>query len=336
MKQGILILFLLLFSTICFAEKTGILEVNSQPSGAKIYIDGIYVGIAPYQNLGISPGRHEVEAFLNSYYPRKSEIINITADEPLTHTFYFTGGNGGRWVVIEDWQKNAENTGNVVFASVPTGAIVRLKGQLPQKTPALFKKVDGGSYDVEFKLNGQSLKGHFDVIENETVTFIADFKQGTIINKLKIENKRELQEKLKKENKWYPLKRVNDSVAFDPSTNLLWEIREIKVISAKDFVESYQKAESYCRDLTEGNVSGWRIPTRFELLHFHEQLNKTSFYSPESARFWVSDTCGANSHIVSYYQVADNNGRYEYFERKTKCWEDETRIHMIRCVKDGP
>ncbi|UCE94649.1 MAG: DUF1566 domain-containing protein, partial [Flavobacteriaceae bacterium] len=132
-----------------------------------------------------------------------------------------------------------------------------------------------------------------------------------------------------------PLTRVNDSVAFDPSTNLLWEVREIKVTSTKDFVESYQKAESYCRDLTEGNYTGWRIPTHSELLYFHEQLNRAGFYNPESVRLWVSDSCGDNSHIVTYYQVTDINGKYEYFERKTKCWEDETRINMVRCVKDA-
>ena len=335
MKHCILILSLLLIPTICFAGETGILEVNSQPSGAKIYIDGIYVGTTPYQNLIISIGQHEVKAFLNSSYPGKKEIVNITVDEPITHTFYFTGENVGRWVVIEKGQRNKEYTGNVVFASIPTGAIVHLKGQLPQKTPTSFKQVDVGSYDVEFRLNKQSLEGHFDVIKNETITLIADFNKGALINKLKVENEREQEEKLKKENKWYPLKRVNDSVALDPSTNLLWEVREIKVTDSKDSVESYQKAESYCRNLTENNYSGWRIPTRSELSHFHEQLNKTSFYSPESARLWVSDSCGDNSHIVAYYQVADINGHYEYYERKTKCWEDNTRINMVRCVKDA-
>jgi hypothetical protein len=120
MKHCILILSLLLIPTICFAGETGILEVNSQPSGAKIYIDGIYVGTTPYQNLIISIGQHEVKAFLNSSYPGKKEIVNITVDEPITHTFYFTGENVGRWVVIEKGQRNKEYTGNVVFASIPS------------------------------------------------------------------------------------------------------------------------------------------------------------------------------------------------------------------------
>jgi hypothetical protein len=309
--------------------------VHSHPPGAKIYIDGIYVGTTPYQNLLIPTGQHEVKAFLSSGFPDKKEIIHVTVEEPITHTFYFNGGSGGRWVVIEKGERNKAYTGNVVFASIPAGATVHLKGQLPQKTPTSFKQVDAGSYDVEFTLNNQRLEDHFDVIQNETITLIADFNKGAIINKLEVEHERELEEKLKKENEWYPFTRINDSVALDPSTNLLWEIREIKVTAGKDFVESYQKAEMYCRNLTAGDYSGWRIPTRSELLHFHEQLNKTSFYSPESVRLWVSDSCGENSHTAAYYQVADIKGHYEYYERKTKCWEDKTRINMVRCVKDA-
>jgi len=183
MKRFILVLSLLLIPSICFAEKTVTLEVYSEPSGAIIYIDGTYVGTTPYQNPDISIGKHEVRAFLNSDFLEKRETINITEVDPVTHTFYFTAGEGDRFGRIEEEQVIQNPTGNVFVASTPSGAMVYLKGQQPKKTSRCFKKIDVGRYEVEFKLNGKSLKSHFDIIKDETVMLIADFSQEIIINK---------------------------------------------------------------------------------------------------------------------------------------------------------
>jgi hypothetical protein len=163
------------------AGKTGILKVYSEPPGAKIYIDGVYVGITPYQNLETPIGRHEIRVSLTSDYPEPRKTITVTEEDPVTRTFYFIGGDGGRFGgVIE---QGVKYTGSVVFASTPPGALIHLKGRPPIKAPKSFRKMDVGRYEVKFTLHGKTLKGNFDVIKNETVQVVADFNKGVTVNK---------------------------------------------------------------------------------------------------------------------------------------------------------
>ena len=46
----------------------GIIEIYSEPSGANVYIDGIYTGKTPYQNYEIAVGKHSVKVFYSDKY----------------------------------------------------------------------------------------------------------------------------------------------------------------------------------------------------------------------------------------------------------------------------
>ena len=194
MKRLIFVISFLLIPSICLAGKTGILEVYSEPPGAKIYIDGVYAGITPYQNLETPIGRHEIKASLTSDYPEQTKTISVTEADPVTRTFYFIGGDGGRFGGAIEQAVVRKFTGRVVFASTPPGALIHLKGRLPIKAPTSFKKVDVGRYEVKFTLQEETLQGNFDVIKDETVQLVADFNKGVIVNKW-VEEQKEKQDK---------------------------------------------------------------------------------------------------------------------------------------------
>jgi hypothetical protein len=181
MKRLISVISLLLIPSICLAGKTGILKVYSEPPGAKIYIDGVYVGITPYQNLEVPIGRYEMRVSLTSDYPEQKKTITVTEKDPVTRTFYFIGEEGGRFGGIIE--QEVKYTGRVVFASTPPGALIHLKERPPVTAPTSFKKMDVGRYEVKFTLQGKTLQGNFDVIKNETVQLVADFNKGVIVNK---------------------------------------------------------------------------------------------------------------------------------------------------------
>ena len=229
MKRLIFVISFLLIPSICLAGKTGILKVYSEPPGAKIYIDGVYAGITPYQNLETPIGRHEIRVSLTSDYPEQRATRTVTDEDPVTHTFYFVGGDDGRFGGVIEQGVVKKYTGKVVFDSRPPGAVIHLYGRPSIRTPISFSEVDVGRYEVTFTLHGKTLKGNFDVIKNETVQLVADFNKGVIVNKWVEEQKekarqaaialmeRETKERLAREEaerreninrKWMPLLRT--------------------------------------------------------------------------------------------------------------------------------
>jgi hypothetical protein len=181
---------------------SGILEVYSEPTGAKVYIDSVYVGKTPYQNVEVPTGKHRIKALLSKDFPPQEQDIVIDEVNPQIVKFKFQSGSGGRFTGKEIEQATDKFKGNVSFASIPTGAIVIIDGGARKtKTPKGFTDVEVGRYKIEFQWKGKSLKGHFDVIKNETVKLIADFNKEKIFNKWEEEreNKRIADERQRKE-----------------------------------------------------------------------------------------------------------------------------------------
>ncbi len=177
----VLILLLILIPSLSMAG-TGILEVSSNPSGVKIYIDDIYVGTTPYQNFELSTGRHKIKAFLNNNYPAQYRDVVIDEVTPREVIFSFVGSKGS-FTGTEIEQKVEKHTGNVTFASIPSGAIVYIDGERMKPTPVGYRGTGVGPYSVRFNLNGRQLTGNFIIYKDETTQIIADFNRNRIINK---------------------------------------------------------------------------------------------------------------------------------------------------------
>ena len=192
------VLLLMFFVSAVFAAD-GIIEINSEPSAAKVYIDGTSVGVTPYQNHQIPVGQHKIKVVSSDKYaPRYWDVV-VDEITPLVRNFVFAGKEDGKFSGVEEQQTVKPNKGNIVFASVPSGALVFIDGKKKKKTPLGYKQVDVDIYHIEFRLQGESLKGDFEVVENETVKLIANFNENVIVNKWKVDQLIEAEQKAKRE-----------------------------------------------------------------------------------------------------------------------------------------
>jgi hypothetical protein len=53
---------------------TALLEVDSRPAGAQVWVDGRLVGTTPLQVSGVGAGSHEVRLELRGYRPWRTSV----------------------------------------------------------------------------------------------------------------------------------------------------------------------------------------------------------------------------------------------------------------------
>jgi hypothetical protein len=101
-----------------------ILKVNSDPTGADLYVDGQLVGSTPYEAVMLS-GKYQIEARKNLYLPVKKDV-------------YIQGGS-----TQAENLRLKPNFGSLKITSQPEGAQVTIndqpKGQTPYNSPAMDK-----------------------------------------------------------------------------------------------------------------------------------------------------------------------------------------------------
>lgn len=97
MKLKLCIAIFLFFFPIPSNAATGIIEIYSEPSGAKVYLDNTYVGRTPYENMFISTGPHRIKVELNDDYQDQTWDVVIDQITTQKKTFYFKGGKFGEF-----------------------------------------------------------------------------------------------------------------------------------------------------------------------------------------------------------------------------------------------
>lgn len=101
------------------ADSAGTVTIVTEPLGADLYIDSVYVGKAPINDVRIAAGSHTIRTF----YPSVFAWNAILTEEPLT-------------VVNGEHAKKRMNVGEVVrIQSDPSDGIVRYKGRTLGSTP---------------------------------------------------------------------------------------------------------------------------------------------------------------------------------------------------------
>lgn len=114
---------------------TGTLAVQTSPSGASVYINGIYQGTAPVTASGLRPGTYTIIAEMAGA-ESATETVTISGSEYRTITMNL-GGNGV-----------------ITFTSEPSGAFIELDGTIIGTTPHTETDVEPGEHQIAITKNG--------------------------------------------------------------------------------------------------------------------------------------------------------------------------------------
>lgn len=101
------------------SDSLGSVSIMTEPAGADVYVDSVFVGKSPVQRFGVAPGQHKIKAF----YPSVFAWNAVVAEEALAQTG------------VED-QEIRLTLGEVLrIQSEPSGSIVRYGGAELGTTP---------------------------------------------------------------------------------------------------------------------------------------------------------------------------------------------------------
>ncbi len=118
----------------------GTVSVTSDPSGARVLIDGVFVGTTPLR-YGTLTGTHRVRVEAEGYTPFETDISVV----------------GGETRGVQTTLQAAQPTqglGQAGFDSTPSGADVYVDGQLVGTTPLTNVRLSEGSHQARFVLEG--------------------------------------------------------------------------------------------------------------------------------------------------------------------------------------
>lgn len=118
----------------------GTLSVTSDPSGAQVFIDDVFVGTTPLQN-GTLVGTHRVRVEAEGYTPFETDVDVVG------------GETRGVQTTLQAAQPTQE-TGQAGFSSTPSGADIYVDGQLVGTTPITNVRLSAGTHQARFVLDG--------------------------------------------------------------------------------------------------------------------------------------------------------------------------------------
>ncbi|MCX7846381.1 MAG: PEGA domain-containing protein, partial [Dictyoglomaceae bacterium] len=114
----------------------GNLSIYSNPSGAEVYLNGVYRGITPLTISDLSPGTYQIQLRRSGYKDLLSSVI-VTSGTTSSYNFTLTPLLG----IIN------------IFSS-PSGAEVYIDRIYKGKTPLSLSDVPSGTYDIRVILPG--------------------------------------------------------------------------------------------------------------------------------------------------------------------------------------
>lgn len=123
--------------------------------------------------------------------------------------------------------------------------------------------------------------------------------------------------------------KVNETAAYDTTTNLTWQRR----VGKKPFSEP---PDEYCAHLNLGGTTGWRLPTKDELLGLvttsddgsGPTIDRAAFPETPSSWYWTTTREGEGDFLQAW-KVNFEDGRSEQSFVKSR----RSKPALVRCVR---
>jgi len=138
---------------------TGTVAINSEPSGAKVVIDGQAHGTTPTTAM-LAAGTHTVE--LSSDGARRTLTVNVTANTQISQ--------------FVEMPKAAAGTGDLQVRTDPSGAKVAVDGQLRGTSPLTIPGLAPGSHSVTLENDLGSVREDVTIQPGATASLVVPMK----------------------------------------------------------------------------------------------------------------------------------------------------------------
>lgn len=112
------------------------IKVTSEPKGASVTIDGKDKGKTPLTLKEVAFGQHEVAVRLGGH-EKFLKTVDVSSDQP-----------------VEVSAKLVELPGALSITSVPSGAKLKINGQVKGNTPTTVNGLEAGEYTISLSLDG--------------------------------------------------------------------------------------------------------------------------------------------------------------------------------------
>jgi hypothetical protein len=147
---------------VVLQKNTGSVIIKSEPSNAKVLIDGSEVGNTPVTISDLIPGMHSVAINMEGYEDWSKSLETIAGEET---------------VIAAALQMK---TGSICINSKPANAKAIIDGKVVGNTPITISNLKPDTYNVEIKIDGYAdWKESIDVIYNKEIAIDADLQIKT-------------------------------------------------------------------------------------------------------------------------------------------------------------
>lgn len=143
-----------------------ILQVDSDPPGAEVLVNGNLVGTTPFYGENLPPGQHLLEV-KHLYSQVVKQTVTLTGDAVLKRDIKLVPGIGDLTVLSE-----------------PSGAQIFIDDKLmSERTPATLKSLQAGKRSLRLQLDQYHTKeAEVEVLPEHTARFSAELKGGDLIS----------------------------------------------------------------------------------------------------------------------------------------------------------
>jgi len=120
-------------------QNTGTIKLTSTPSGAKIYLDNKYQGIAPQTLSNLEPGTYQLKLTKSGYQEWQQEI-NVSPDKTIE--------------IFVNLTLLSPALGEIKLTSTPSGASVFLDSSFKGVSPIIISNVSVGKHIIKLTKSG--------------------------------------------------------------------------------------------------------------------------------------------------------------------------------------
>ena len=278
------------------------LSVESNVSGAKVLVDGSYIGTTNLSDIKISPGEHRVRVEKDGY-------------EPYFKRVRFKSGRKMSLTVVLD--KKTALKSSLYVDTHPNNAKVRILN-IDQKFYQGIE-IKSGRYHVEVSADGYKTKKLWAILgSGEDKIIDVRLKKRVVTPSSSYSDGREIE----RDGRFVA---YDNGTVKDNKTGLMWASKG----NGKDI--NWKDAKRYCENYRGGSYTDWRMPAQDELEELYDQsesykakqrsydVHLTKLIQLTDSCLWASETSGSKAAFFDF----DDGDRF---------WGDQSASYYGRAL----